>query len=439
MSLPVVAIAGRPNVGKSTLFNTLARRRISIVEETSGVTRDRVSAMVVEGGRAFELVDTGGMGIDKGTPLADEIEEQIRFGVEQADVLVLVVDGQAGLVPQDKLIAAEMRRLDKPLLLVANKVESARSEATAAEFHELGLGEPILVSALHRRGTGRLRDRLLAMGGRLEEAPERPELELAVVGRRNVGKSTLINALAEEKRMLVSELAGTTRDAVDVRFERDGHAFVAIDTAGVRKKRQISGSVEFYGQARAERSIRRADAVLLMIDAVQGVGSLDKRLAAYVCEHYKPCVIVVNKWDLAEAVDPEAYIAYLARQLPGLSFAPVCFISALHGERVGETIDVVRSLWDQARTRVPTAELNKAIEEAREIRPPTAKATRRPKIFYGTQVETGPPTIVLFVNSPRNFSKGHRRGIENFFRERLPFSEIPIRVKYRTREGREEK
>ncbi|MFO7900690.1 MAG: GTP-binding protein, partial [Planctomycetota bacterium] len=207
--------------------------------------------------------------------------------------------------------------------------------------------------------------------------------------------------------------------------------------AGLRKRRQVSGSVDFYGQLRTHESVRRADAALLMLDAVQGIGRLDKKLAASVCDEHKPCVIVVNKWDLAEGVDTGEYLAYISQWLPGLAFAPVCFISALRGERVGETIDVARSLWKQARTRVPTAELNKVIEDLKGLRAPTAKASRRPKIYYGTQVDTAPPTIVLFVNSPRNFSGGHRRAIENFFRERLPFREIPIRVRYKMAKGRD--
>ncbi|MFW6158724.1 MAG: ribosome biogenesis GTPase Der, partial [Planctomycetota bacterium] len=437
MSLPVVAIVGRPNVGKSTLFNALARRRISIVEPTSGVTRDRVSTTIREGERALELVDTGGMGIDKAVPLAADIEEQIRFAVDRADVLVLVVDARAGLIPQDAEIAAELRRLGKPLILVANKVESARTADTAAEFHALGLGEPALVSARHGRGTTGLRERLFALAGRGRAAPPAPELQLAIVGRRNVGKSTLINTLADEKRVVVSELAGTTRDAVDVRFERDGRSFVAIDTAGLRKNRQVSGSIDFYGQVRTHESVRRADVALLMLDAAQGIGRLDKKLAASICEEHKPCVIVVNKWDLAEGVGTDEYLAYISQSLPGLAFAPVCFISALRGERVSETIDVARSLWRQAQTRVPTAELNKVIEGLKGLRAPTAKASRRPKIYYGTQVDTAPPTIVLFVNSPRNFSGGHRRAIENFFREHLPFHEIPIRVRYKAAKGRD--
>ena len=436
MNPPVVAIVGRPNVGKSTLFNSLARRRISIVEPTSGVTRDRISTVVAEPGAELELVDTGGMGVGDLDVLAEGVEEQIRYAVARADALVFVVDATDGIMPQDRKIADKLRTLNKPLVLVANKVESAKNAATAAEFYGLGLGEPMLVSALQKTNTGELRERLFALTAKMGgERSKPPEMRIAIVGRRNVGKSTFINALTKEKRVLVSELSGTTRDSVDVRVERDGKVFVAIDTAGVRKKRQVADSIEFYSQVRAEESVRRADVVLFMLDAQAKIARVDKKLGDYIREHHKPCIIVVNKWDLAKDLETGKYEKYISARLPVLSYAPICFMSALRSKQVQRSIEVARSLWKQARVRVPTPQLNDAIEWLKVHRRPAAKAGRRPKIYYGTQVGTGPPTIVLFVNSPKNFSSTYRRTISSFFREHLPFHEIPIVVRYKKATG----
>jgi GTP-binding protein len=439
MSPPVVAIVGRPNVGKSTLFNALVGRRISIVEPTSGVTRDRVSAMLRDAdGAALELVDMGGMGAADLDVLGDRVEEQIRAAIERADVLVFVVDGREGLLPQDRRIADRVRGLDKPVILVANKVESARAEATAAEAYELGLGEPLLLSALQRSGTGDLRDRLFeAVAGKAGSEAERPELRLAIVGRRNVGKSTFINALAEENRVIVSEVPGTTRDSVDVRFELDGKVFVAMDTAGLRKKKQIADAVEFYSLVRARESVRRADVVLFLFDVSRAVTRVDKKLARYVTEQYKPCVIVVNKWDLATDQSTEEFVGYFESQLPGLRRAPICFTSALSGRHVRSTVDVARALWKQARTRVGTAQLNEAIDELRRRVQRATRAARRPKLYYATQVGTAPPDIVLFVNAPESFSPSARRFVDNFLHERLPFPEVPVRIRYRRAGGDE--
>ncbi len=440
MSLPTVVIVGRPNVGKSTLFNALAGRRISIEEPTSGVTRDRISTILtsVDGAR-LELVDTGGMGLTAGA-FATRVAQQIRQAIEHADILVLVVDGKAGIVPRDREIAARMHAVNKPLVLVANKLESTRDTATAAEFHALGLGEPMPVSALHRKHTGALRDRLFALAAEIAgEMPAVPEIRIAVVGQRNVGKSTFINALAREERVIVSEIPGTTRDSIDVRIEREGKALVVIDTAGIRKKAKMSDAIEFFSRVRAEESIRRADVVLLMIDPQAKVSQVDKRLAGYVIGHYKPCVIVVNKWDLAKDVPTAEFAEYLGKRLPGLSYAPICFVSALKGRGVQRAVDLAETLWKQAHQRVATAGLNAAIELVK-TRPQTdGMSARRPKIYYATQVGTAPPAIVLFVNDPDSFSTAYRRFIAAFLRTHLPFAEVPIVVRYKKASGRGER
>ena len=432
MNPPVVAIVGRPNVGKSTLFNALARRRISIVEPSSGVTRDRISTIVTrEDGTQLELVDTGGMGMVDRNALTDDVEAQISYAIANASALVFIVDGAQGSLPQDREIARRLRALGKPLVLVANKVESAKTAAVAGEFHGLGLGEPMLVSALHKINTGELRDRLFELAAAAPGESRPPEMKIAIVGRRNVGKSTFINALAQENRVIVNELPGTTRDSVDVRFQVDGKVFIAIDTAGLRKKRQLKGSIEFYSRVRVEESIRRADVVLFMFDARDKVSRVDKALAKYICGRFKPCIIVVNKWDLVKGVPTGEFADYFTSALPLIRHAPVAFVSALANKRVRSTIDLARSLWKQARLRVQTAKLNSVIEELKRRPQRGAKVARRPKIYYGTQVDVAPPTLVLFVNSPANFTGTARRFVSKFLREHLPFHEIPIVVRYK--------
>jgi GTPase len=432
MNGPTVAIIGRPNVGKSTLFNSLLRRRVSIVEPSSGVTRDRVSALVTESGCQFELVDTGGMGIGDRDVLADAVEAQIRAAIERAEALVLVVDAAEGVLPQDREIADKVRKLGKPVVLVANKAESEQAQATAAEFHQLGLGEPMIISAIHKRGIGELRERLAALvaDAATGEALE-PDLKIAIVGRRNVGKSTFINAIAKETRAIVSQLAGTTRDSVDVRIERDGRAILAIDTAGLRRKKKVDSGIEFYSQVRAEESVRRADVVLLMLDARQPLSRVDKRLAQYICDQYKPCIIVVNKWDLAKDMATDDYIDYFTRELPGLAIAPICFVSAEQNRHVQSTVDLARVLWKQANTRISTGQLNAVIDKLKEHPLRSKGAARRPKIYYGTQTRTSPPTIILFVNSPKHFDDTIRRYITRFLREELPFKEVPLVVHFK--------
>jgi GTP-binding protein len=437
MTPPVAAIVGRANVGKSTLFNSLAGRRVSIVEPSRGVTRDRVSVALTDSeGRRIELVDTGGLGIGRDDPLGAAVDEQIRFAMEKAAALVFVVDASEGIVPQDREVAAGLRALGKPIVLVASKVESARTAQIAAEFHELGLGEPMLVSALHRRNTQELRERLFRLVSATEGAPERPGLKIAVVGKRNAGKSTFINALAREKRVIVSEQPGTTRDSVDVRLEIDGKVYVAIDTAGVRRRRQVKDSVEFYSGVRAQSSIRRADVVLMLLDATQEVSQVDKKLAAEVVSQLKPCVVVVNKWDLAGGVSRSEYEDYLEAVLPGVSWAPLCFVSALRGRRVHEAVSKARSLWERAQRRVPTGELNRAVEELRKRPERRGRGGKRPKVYYATQTDVTPPTIVLFVNAPERFTPSYRRFVNSFLRRQLGFHDVPVAVHYRRSPGR---
>lgn len=437
MSLPMVAIVGRPNVGKSSLLNALAARRISIVDPTAGVTRDRVSVVCEHDDVYFELVDTGGYGIVDRDDLSAHVERQIGHAVEGAALILFVVDAREGLMPLDQTAAEWLRRHDREVLLLANKVDAPTTATETGDFHRLGFGAPIPVSALHRRGIDELREQIAERVRPLSDglSPGEPVMKLALVGRRNVGKSTFINALAGQERVIVSEVAGTTRDAVDVRFERDGHTYVAIDTAGVRKKGRIADDIEFYSFHRAELSIRRADVVLFLIDATADVSHVDKRLGSYIAEQYKPCIIVINKWDLAkDRANTEDYGEYLLKTLPGLDYAPVAFTTASDNRNVQSVIDLASALFKQARTRVSTGRLNALIEQATSQNLPRPKRGSGPvKVYYATQVSTCPPTIALFVNHPDRVTPGFERFMLNRLREALPFPEVPIRLVFRSR------
>ncbi len=439
MALPRVAIVGRPNVGKSSLLNSLAGRRISIVDPTAGVTRDRIEVLCEHDGVYFELIDTGGFGIVDRDDLSAQVEQQIRFAIDRADLILFVVDGQDGLMPLDREVAELLRKVEQKVILLCNKVDAPTTQIELGDFHKLGFGEPLHVSALHHRGENELRERIIDAIRPISEGetPGDPVMQFAIVGRRNVGKSTFINALAGQERVIASEVAGTTRDAVDVRFERDGQTFIAIDTAGVRKKSKLADDIEFYSMHRAELSIRRADVVLLMFDATQEVSHVDKRLGSYVADQHKPCIIVINKWDLAkDFASTEDYGEYLLKVLPGLDYAPIAFTTAGESKNVQSVIDLAMSLFKQARLRVTTGQLNAAIEHAMSENLPKAKrGTGNVKILYATQVGTCPPTLVFFVNSKQLVSPGFERFLLNRLRETLPFEEVPIRLIFRGRKS----
>ena len=432
----MVAIVGRPNVGKSSLLNLLARQRISIVDSVAGVTRDRVNAVVEFEDRYFELVDTGGYGIEDHDNLTDHVENQIRYAIAGASLILFVVDLLDEITPLDLAVAKLLRGVKPPVQLVANKADSGHQEHQAGTLVSLGFGEPICVSALHGHHRSELLDRIVAaLGDDAATEPPKETMKVALVGRRNVGKSTFINALAGEQRVIVSEVPGTTRDAVDVRFEIGGREVVAIDTAGVRKKRKHKTDVEFYGYTRALASIRRADVVLFLIDATAPISEVDKKIAHYILDEYKPCLLVVNKWDLAKGrADAEDYAKYLAEALPHMASAPLAFTTAIDGRNIQSTIDAAAGLYRQARLRVTTGQLNRAVEAAVADQQPAAdKHGAQPKIYFATQVATCPPTIVLFVNNPALLREQYRRFVEKRLRATLPFEETPIRLVWRAR------
>ena len=433
MGLPVVAIVGRPNVGKSSLLNALAGEMISIVEPTAGVTRDRVSTFIGRNDRYFELVDTGGYGIVDSDELSDHIERQILQAVASADLVLFVVDIRDGVTPLDKKIAQMLRRrADLDVIGVANKADSAKLFPLAGELTRLGFGEFLCVSAQNNLNKADLLDRIFERIEDLEHsgAPPEPVMKIAIVGKRNVGKSSMVNAIACSERVIVSEVPGTTRDAVDVRIEIDGRTLIVIDTAGVRKKGKMADSIEFYSSVRATRSISRADVVWFLIDATVPISQVDKKLAHLIAQEYKSCILVVNKWDLAKDVAATGdYEAYLTAKLPVLKHAPISFTTATAGKNVQSTVDLSTELFKQANTWITTGRLNKGCEIIKtEQTGARRKTSVWPKIYYATQIAANPVTILMFVNNPKLFDENYLRYIVNRLQTLLPVSEVPIRL-----------
>ena len=433
MALPVVAIIGRPNVGKSSLLNALAGQMISIVEPTAGVTRDRVSTIIGRDRQYFELVDTGGYGIVDSDRLESHIEQQIHQAIESANLVLFMVDIRDGVVPLDEKIAQLLRKHNLDIIGVANKADTAKMFPAAGEFSRLGFGEFLCISAKNNLNKAVLLDTIFDKLEHLEsDRPTEPAMKIAIVGKRNAGKSTLVNAMVGSERVIVSETPGTTRDAVDVRFEKDGKTIIAIDTAGVRKKsRMAADSIEFYSYVRATGSIKRADIVLFLIDAAVPVSQVDKKLAKFIAEEYKSCIIVINKWDLAKNSAATAdYEDYLTKLLPGLKYAPLAFTTATEGKNVQSVLDLAVEIFKQTTTWIPTTKLNKAFELIKQEKVGVSGGGKksRPKIYYATQVSINPITILMFVNKPELFEENYRRFIVNRLRYILPTNEVPIRL-----------
>ena len=442
MALPVVAIIGRPNVGKSSLLNALAGQMISIVEPTAGVTRDRVSTIISRDDRYFELVDTGGYGVVDSDRLSEHIEQQIHRAIESANLVLFMVDIRDGVMPLDETIAQLLRKKNLDVIGVANKADTAKMFPAAGEFSRLGFGEFLCISAQNNLNKTVLLDMIFDRLSHLEsDRPTEPAMKIAIVGKRNAGKSTLVNAMVGSERVIVSETPGTTRDAVDVRFEKDGKTIVAIDTAGVRKKSRMADSIEFYSFVRATHSIQRADVVLFLIDAAVPVSQVDKKLAKFIADEYKSCIIVVNKWDLAKDLAvTEDYKEYLTKLLPGLSYAPLAFTTATQAKNVQSVLDLAAEIFKQTTTWIPTTKLNKAFEIIKKEQSGTTKGGKKglPKIYYATQVAVNPVTILMFVNKPELFEENYRRFIVNRLRSILPIDEVPIKLlarPHRTRMG----
>ncbi len=448
MPVPQVAIIGRPNVGKSSILNWLAHKLVSVVDPTPGVTRDRVTYLMNEGDRYFELIDTGGIGIVDRDDLSEDVERQIQIGIDRADLILFVVDGKDGPMPLDQVVADRLRPINKPKLLVVNKCDSPRAVDDIPQFYRMMNGPTVSTSVIGNLNRVQLIEAILA---HLPPASEHeagdgaslasdPELKFAIVGRRNVGKSTFINALAEEERCIVSEIPGTTRDSIDVRFEIDGLRLLAIDTPGVRKKKSLANDVEFYGMVRAQKSIRRADVVFMFFDATETVSRVDKQLVDEIVSQHKPVIFVINKWDLAKEAEMamDRWSEYLAHQFGSLKFAPVAFLTAKSGRNVHKLINLAQSIFKQARTRVSTGEINRVIRAAVVRNRPPVRRNQTPKIFFATQVATEPPTIVCKCNNPELFDNSWQRYLLSLIREELPFHEVPVKLYLRQREQAEE-
>ena len=441
MAKPLVAIVGRPNVGKSMLFNRLVGKRLSIVEDTPGVTRDRLYAECEWCGRTFDMVDTGGIEPSTDSEILQFMREQAQIAIDAADVIVLVTDIRTGVTAADKDVANMLLRSHKPVVLAVNKADSTGPEDPAVyEFYELGLGDPIAVSAVHGHGTGELLDACLAhLPPQTDEEEEDDRIKVAVIGKPNVGKSSLINCILGEKRVIVSNVAGTTRDAVDTPFENDKGKYVFIDTAGIRRKSKVDERVEKFSVMRAQLAIERADVCVIMIDAREGVTEQDTKIAGLAHEAGKASIVVVNKWDLVEKETGtmEKMRKDVMRDLSFMSYAPILFISALTGQRTERLFELINFDNDQSNMRISTGMLNDVLADAQaRVQPPTDKG-RRLKIYYMTQTGIKPPNFVIFCNSRELFHFSYQRYLENQIRSVFGLEGTPVRIVIRQKGDKE--
>lgn len=439
--LPIVAIIGRPNVGKSALVNRLAGAQDAIVHDQPGMTRDRTYRPAFWSDRDFQVVDTGGLVFDDDTEFLPLIREQAMAALAEASAAIVVVDGQSGPTSGDYEIANWLRQQSVPVLLAVNKCESVEQGIIqAAQFWELSLGEPYPISAIHGSGTGELLDHLITYLPPTDQISEVEEIKVAIIGRPNVGKSSLLNALTGEKRAIVSPVSGTTRDAIDMVVEREGKIYRLIDTAGIRRKKNVDYGPEFFGINRAFKAIRRSDLVLFVLDAMDGITDQDLKLAGRIIEEGRAVLIIVNKWD---AVEKDSYTIYehekyIRERLYYMEWAEMIFVSALSGQRVPKILDLVDIAAEEHRRRVTTSVINEVLQEAVNWHsPPTNRQGRQGRIYYGTQVRSQPPTIALFVNDPERFNENYRRYIEHQFRQQLGFKGTPIRFFWRGKKPRE--
>jgi GTP-binding protein len=437
MAKPVVAIVGRPNVGKSTLFNKIAGKRISIVEDTPGVTRDRIYTEVEWLDKKFTLIDTGGIEPYSEDVILQQMRRQAEVAIDMADVIAFLVDGQEGITPADDEVANMLRKSKKKIVLVVNKIDAPKYKDNVYEFYNLGLGEPVGISAGQALGLGDMLDEIIKgfPEGDIEDYDEFT-IKVAVVGKPNVGKSSLVNKIIGEERVIVSDVAGTTRDAIDTPFEVGEDKYVFIDTAGMRKKKKIFENIERYSVVRALTAIERADVCLLVIDAEEGVTEQDTKIAGYINEQGKAVIIVVNKWDLIEKDEKtmNRFIEDIRRELPFMAYAPTIFISALTGQRVIKVLELIKYVSNQHAMRISTGMVNDVINEAVLMNQPPFSGGRRLKILYATQVAVKPPSFALFVNDPEIMHFSYERYLENQLRKSFGFEGTPIKFLVRKRE-----
>ncbi len=456
MKKPMVALVGRPNVGKSTLFNRLAGKRLAVVDDVPGTTRDRLLAESEWTGHIFDVIDTGGIDpthapadsrhqpLSVGSaPFVEQIREQAQIAVQEADAVLFLVDGQSGVTAADKEVANLLRRLQTqhegqpwpPIFLVVNKCDSRELMQTAYDFYELGLGTPYPISSLHGIGLGDLLDAVVATFPELGESLEDTSVKIALVGKPNAGKSTLLNRLLGQERAIVSDIPGTTRDAVDTYLTYEDISITLIDTAGIRRRGKIIPGVEKYSVMRSLNAIKRADVALLLIDAPTGITAQDTHIAGYIQDAWKSALIVVNKWDAIskDTYTMQTYTKKIRYELRFIDYAPLLFISAKTGQRVDQVLPTALRVHEARLVRLPTSRINTVLQDAMQRHPPPSKAGRQLKIYYGTQVRTDPPTILIYVNDPKLVHFSYVRFLENRFRETYGFLGTPIRIVLRPR------
>ena len=428
---PVVAVVGRPNVGKSTLFNKISGKRISIVEDTPGITRDRIYTDAEWCGHAFTMIDTGGIEPSSKDVILSQMREQAQMAMDMADVILFMVNVKDGLTAADKEVAAMLQKAGRPVILVCNKVDNPGNPPMELyEFYNLGIGEPFPVSSIHGLGVGDLLDEVVTHFPKEEELKDEEDvIHVAIVGKPNAGKSSLVNRILNENRVIVSNIAGTTRDAIDTHYERDGKKYVLIDTAGMRKRGKINESVERYSVARALSAVERADVCLIMVDATEGITEQDSKIAGYVHEQGKASIVVVNKWDLVEKETNtmKNFQNHIKEGLNFMMYAPSMFISALTGQRVDDLFDKIHEVIEQNTKRISTGLLNDVINEAIAMVQPPSDKGKRLKIYYATQATTKPPTFVLFVNNAELAHYSYIRYLENQLRAKFGFEGTPIK------------
>ena len=453
MSKPVVALVGRPNVGKSTIFNRLVGEPLAIVDDTPGTTRDRLFGQGEWLNIVFDLIDTGGIdpsSTKQGEPLSvgsadfiEQIRTQAQIAIQDADVVLFIVDAICGVTPADQEVAQILRRSQKivdgkpypPVLLVVNKADSERYRNQAPQFFELGMGDPHPISALHGTGTGDLLDALLTAFPEQVEDEDDDSIKIAIVGKPNVGKSSLLNRLVGQERSIVSDIPGTTRDSVDTHIDVNGLPVTLIDTAGIRRRGKIEPGVEKYSVVRSLRAIERADVSLLVLDATAGITAQDTHIAGFILEAMKSAVVIVNKWDAVtkDSFTMQSYTEHLRRELNFMPYVPVLFISAKTGQRVDQVMPTALHVQEERLARLTTSQINRILQEAKEAHSPTTKSGRTLKIFYGTQGRSDPPTFLIYVNDPELAHFTYMRFLENRFRQSYPFTGTPIRLVFKGR------
>lgn len=435
MANPIVAIVGRPNVGKSTLFNRIAGERISIVEDTPGVTRDRIYTHAEWLGKNFNLIDTGGIEMSD-QPLTTQIREQAEIAIDEADVIILVVDVQNGITDADEKVAQLLYRSNKPVVLAVNKVDNPERRSDIYDFYSLGLGEPYPVSSVHGVGLGDLLDAVIKNFPESADNQADDSIRFSLIGRPNVGKSSLVNAILGQQRVIVSDIAGTTRDAINTQFVANNRKFTMVDTAGIKKKGKLYENTERYALMRSMKAIDDSDVVLVVLNADEGIRELDKHIAGYAHEAGKAVIIVVNKWDLIKNRDHRTmtdFTTLIRNEFQYLSYAPIIFVSALTKQRLIKLPELIEQVYDHARRRIKSSTLNDVLMDAIAANPTPSTNGKRLRVYYGTQVAIEPPTFVIFVNDPDLMHFSYERYLENQIREAFDFSGTPIHLIKRRR------